>query len=196
MRVLFSYQLAKKTEPFIISVVGGNDLVPRMTMRSLAYLKMTITDLIVKCKYTKQQVLCCTGCCGWRPFTPPESDLLKLIPTEADIASLDSLDLDFDKTKPRPGLESIRDGLPFTSVRPSRESVHVDLPFNLKGKIMNKERHKTKKHFTKDFLERLHDLESTLRGEEAEPGTEHQPMMFIPGRILHLEEGEDYATNK
>ena len=185
------------TEPFILSVVGGNDMVPRMTMRGLAHLKMSVTDLIVKCNNTKQQVLCCTGCCGWQPTIPREADLLKLVPTEADIASLHSLDLAIDETRPRPaGLNSIREGLPFTSVRSKREQSRVDLPFNFKEKLVNKEEHKLKKRFTKDFLERLNDLESTLRGECMETDEEERPMMFIPGRILHLEEGEEYATRR
>lgn len=200
--LFFSYQLAKKTEPFIVSVVGGNDMVPRMTMRGLAYLKMSVSDLIEKCGHTKQRVLCCTGCCGWRPTTPHEPDLLKLIPKETALSSLHSLDLAIDETKPRPGLKSIENQLPFTSVKSQRgrkaASTKKDLPFQVKTKLLKREKHKTMKKFTREFLERLVDLEAELKGEKViiEEEEEERPMMFIPGRILHLEEGEEYVTNR
>ena len=192
--LLFSYQLAKKTEPFILSIIVGNDMVPRMTMRGLAYLKMSIADLIGKCRYTKHQVLCCTGCCGWKPHTPREPDLLKLAPEEANLSSLHSLDLAIDETKPRPALKKIQNSLPFTT------TPTTSLPFTLKAKFMKKEKRAVKKNFTKQFLKRLDGLREELKGErliiESDLDMCEQPMMFIPGRILHIEEGDEYATKR
>ena len=196
-----SYQLAKKTKSFITSVVGGNDMVPRMTMRGLAYLKMSVTDLIEKCHHTKQQVLCCTGCCGWKPNTPREPDLLKLAPKDADLASLQSLDLAIDETRPRPALKRLENSLPFTSVgvrgAPSA-AASTALPFTLKAKLMKKDDRKVMKNFTKQFLKRLEGLKEELKRARVEFDSDEyeQPMMFIPGRILHLEEGDEYATRR
>lgn len=196
--LLFSYQLAKKTEPFILSVIVGNDMVPRMTMRGLTYLKMSIADLIGKCRHTKHQVLCCTGCCGWNPQTPREPDLLKLAPKEADLSSLHNLDLAVDETKPRPALNKLKNSLPFTTT--TTAGVPPSLPFTLKAKLMKKDEHKIMKNFTKQFLKRLDALREELKGERLiiDPDLDmcEQPMMFIPGQILHLEEGEEYATKR
>ena len=163
-------------------------MVPRMTMRGLAYLKMSINDLIDKCPHTKQRILCCTGCFGWKPHTPHEPDLLKLVPMETDHASLHSLDLAVDEARPRPGLNSLKGQLPFTS--------GMSLPTNLKAKLMKKEDRRTIKRFTKQFLKRLVELEEELKGVGVELEEQEQPMMFIPGRILHLEEEQEYATRR
>lgn len=149
-------------------------MVPRMTMRGLTYLKMSITNLIEKCHHTKQRVLCCTGCCGWRPHTPHESDLLKLVPTEAVLTSLHSLDLAIDEKMPSHGLKRLE----------------ANLPFTVKSKLKKGE-HEAEKRSTEQFLQRVDDFQARLKGKGIRRG---QPMMFVPGQILHLEEGKEYAT--
>lgn len=167
-------------------------------MRGLTYLKMSIADLIGKCRHTKHQVLCCTGCCGWNPQTPREPDLLKLAPKEADLSSLHNLDLAVDETKPPPALNKLKNSLPFTTT--TTAGVPPSLPFTLKAKLMKKDEHKIMKNFTKQFLKRLDALREELKGERLiiDPDLDmcEQPMMFIPGQILHLEEGEEYATKR
>ena len=245
-------------------------MVPRMTMRGLAYLKMTILDLIGKCQHTKPRVLCCTGCCGWTPPTPTESDLLNLVPKHS--VPLQSLDLAVgNKT---PGLKIIQKAHPFpvtksgaTSSSPSGLQQHsictistldrpgasedtdspqqqrittrtgparsedspqeqqvewdgrirsgatgvsphkchvewdgdpkVGLTFSIKSRL--KKEHCKKKHCTAQFLKQIDDCRAELKGERIEsdevngPDKKEQPLMFIPGRILHLQEGSQYA---
>lgn len=241
-------------------------MVPRMTMRGLTYLKMTILDLIGKCPHTKPRVLCCTGCCGWTPPTPQDSNLLNLVPKKAKLsASLYSLDLAIDDKTP--GFKIVENSLPFLSRQSTTSSSHgslqqtqtftlstlerseaseetdssqqqriptptvpvgskdslqkqrvewdcstksgatgdspqqcwigdpkVGLTFSIKSRL-KKEHHK-KKHCTAKFLKQMDDFRAELKGERIE--TDHvdgpeQPLMFIPGRILHLQEGKQYA---
>lgn len=264
--LLGSYRLAKKTESFIVSVIGGHDMVPRMTMRGLAYLKMTILDLIGTCHHSKPRVLCCTGCFGWTPPTPKDSHLLNLVPKKANHSvPLHSLDLAVgDKT---PGFKRVENALPFLarseatssysgglqqhplprsgasedtdSPQQQRATTRTDPPksadspqdertewdcqiesgatgssphscrvewdgdpkvgvtFNIKSRL-KKEHHK-KKHCTAQFLKQIDDCRAELKGERIEsddvdgPSEKEQPLMFIPGRILHLQEGPHYA---
>lgn len=244
-----------------MSVIGGHDMVPRMTMRGLTYLKMTILDLIGKCHHSKPRVLCCTGCCGWAPSTPTESNLLNLVPNKANhsVSLHSGLDLAVgDKT---PGLKIVENSLPFLSRSEVRGSspgnsqqhsictldrpgasegtdspqqqhttVHtesgdspqeqrvewdcqgatgdsprtcrvewdsdpkVGLTFSIKSRL-KKEHHK-KKHCTAQFLKHIDDCRAELKGERIEvdgPNDKEQPLMFIPGRILHLQESPQYA---
>ena len=62
-----SYPLAKKSDEFIISVVSGYDVVPRLTVRGIGHIVMSIADLIHNSSHSKQKILCCTGRCGWEP---------------------------------------------------------------------------------------------------------------------------------
>ena len=256
------------TEPFIVSVIGGHDMVPRMTMRGLAYLKMTILDLIGKCQHTKPRVLCCTGCFGWTPPTPKDSHLLNLVPKKAGHSmSLQGLDLAVDDKTP--GFKLVEDSLPFVSrsrstpadmhqhslstfdrsevteetdspqqqhittrAGPARsanslqeqrvewdcqissgttgDSPHkhrvewdgdpkVGLKFSIKSRL-KKEHHEIKKKCTAQFLKQIDNCRAELKGERIEsdnvdgPNEKEQPLMFIPGRILHLEEGSHYPT--
>ncbi len=262
--LLDSHRLAVKTEPFIVSVIGGHDMVPRTTMRSLTYLKMTILDLIGKCHHSKPRVLCCTGCCGWAPSTPTEPHLLNLVPKKANHSvSLHSLDLAVgDKT---PALKLMEKSLPIVSRSgvpssspgslkqqslcildrsgalegtdsPQQQHIttHTDpsksgdsprdqrIEWDCKGAIgdsprecrvewdcdpkvgptfsiksrLKKEHHKKKKTCTAQFLKQIDDCRAELKGEREEsdgPNENQQPLMFIPGRILHLQEGPQYA---
>ena len=243
-------------------------MVPRMTMRGLTYLKMTILDLIGKCQHTKPRVLCCTGCFGWTPPTPRESHLLNLVPKKATHSvSLHSLDLAIgNKT---PGFKIVENSLPFLtrsgttgsspgglqqhsmctldrsgatedtdspqqqhniitmrtlpedSLQEQRvewdcpirsgatgDSPHkcrvewdgdpkVGLTFSIKSRL--KKEHCKKKHCTAQFLKQIDNCRAELKGERIEsdevdgPDEKEQPLMFIPGRILHLQEGPQYA---
>ncbi len=245
-------------------------MVPRMTMRGLTYLKMTILDLIGRCHHTKPRVLCCTGCCGWTPPTPQRPDLLNLVPKKANLStSLHSLDLAIDDKTP--GIRIVENSLPFLTRRgttsntpgglqqahistmdgsevseetdspqqqhiatryvpvrsgdsPQEQRVEWDylirsgatgdspqqcqvewngdpevgLTFNIKSRL-KKEYHK-KKHCTAQFLKQMDEFRAELKGERVEsdqvdgPDDKNQPLMFIPGRILHLQEGPQYAN--
>ena len=228
-------------------------------MRGLAYLKMTILDLIGKCQHAKPRVLCCTGCCGWTPQTPQESDLLNLVPQKPSLAarSLQGLDLAIDDKTP--GLLLVENSLPFTTRSgisksspslqqhaandtaftiseatedtdspqqqqrithtistesgatgdsPQQQRVEwdsgpklkVSLPFNIKSRLKKKQ-HKENQNCTMQFLQRIDNFRVELKGERSriaidsdQVDGEEQPLMFIPGRILHLEEGPEYAT--
>ena len=65
--LLCSYPLAKKSDEFITSVVSGYDVVPRLTIRGIGHVVMSIADLIHNTSHSKQKILCCSGRCGWEP---------------------------------------------------------------------------------------------------------------------------------
>jgi hypothetical protein len=69
----------------------------------------------------------------------------------------------------------------------------VGLTFSIKSRL--KKNHK-KKHCTAQFLKQIDDCRAELKKERLEsdgPNENKQPLMFIPGRILHLQEGPQYA---
>ena len=57
-----SYALAEVSKSFITTVVSGYDIVPRMTVRGLAHLALSVRDLIENSADTKQSILCCVNC--------------------------------------------------------------------------------------------------------------------------------------
>jgi len=50
---IFSFPVAVYSRQFITTVVLGNDLIPRVTFRSLLYLKTQVTHLLMNCKKSK-----------------------------------------------------------------------------------------------------------------------------------------------
>ena len=73
----------------------------------------------------------------------------------------------------------------------------VGLTFSIKSRL--KKEHCKKKHCTAQFLKQIDHCRAELKGERIEsdevdgPDEKEQPLMFVPGRILHLQEGPQYA---
>lgn len=134
---LYSYDLAERSQSFITTVVNGYEVVPRMTIRGLGHLLMSVEDLIDNSEDTKQNVLCCRE-------TKIDPDTVE----ERQEATLLKLDVK------QPG-----------TVEP-----------NTGG-------HK-KNVFGKRLLEQLARL---IAAKDNQSDPDEEAMMFLPGRIIHLE---------
>ena len=125
-------------------MVGGYDVVPRMTLRGLGHLVCSVEDLIKHSKHTKLNVLCCKKPCGWQP----------------DVAEVDRAEerqADAIKNLHIPRVES--DG----SKKQGRFGTHL-----------------------KHRLAKLVSKRGNNSRVQSDDG-DREPMMFIPGRILHME---------
>lgn len=159
---VMSYDLAKECNDFVISVVLGFEVVPRMTMRSLAYLKLMLKRLLETVELKKQELCCCVFCKGWTPDLPLDEGFCKLL------ENIDPNDPQGSVVKAQPEMYS---------------ELKSYLPFTVKGRTKN---YSQRRQCHKKFLQRLDDLEGG-----AKVAKERQPMMFIPGKILHIEETDD-----
>ena len=158
----------------MISVVSGYDVVPRMCVRGLGHLILSIDDLIKNCKHTKQSVLCCRGCCGWEldidvdVIEARQEDTLR----ELKLPKTESDDKDDDDDK---------DG---NEVDGGGHSEHSSL-------TRAGHHSKNKPKIGMKILRLLAQMVATRGAEEERP-----PMMFTPGRIIHLELEEEDTVKK
>ena len=144
-------------------------------MRSLGHLKMLVGTMLVTVDHPKHQVLCCSGrgacqCCP--PHVLEEEDLLGLAHSEKDLQSMESLDLASDVNI---SFKRLKTYLPFLD-----STVTVDPVW--------------KKKQTRETVSRLSRQINLLRGGAQE--RDENPAMFIPGRVLHLEDSHQYGLNQ
>ena len=136
---------------------------PRMTMRSLAYLKLMLKRLLETVELKKQELCCCVFCKGWTPDLPLDEGFCKLL------ENIDPNDPQGSVVKAQPEMYS---------------ELKSYLPFTVKGRT--KKNYSQRRQCHKKFLQHLDDLKGG-----AKVAKERQPMMFIPGKILHIEETDD-----
>ena len=128
-----------------------------MTIRGLGHLIMSVADLIDNSCHSKQSVLCCIGRCGWEPDIDEEAIEARQAANLEEL-KLPNIELDDDHNHD--------DSRALTGE--GRERKRLKFGRNLVMKqlalLMKKEG------------------EGTLSSEEA-----NAPMMFTPGKIIHLE---------
>ncbi|CAG0915281.1 unnamed protein product [Notodromas monacha] len=99
-------EAAKITEKFVMSVVLGHDIVPRLCLASAHALKIRLIEALEQCRYPKHRILM-TGCCGmlFGGFEPdfllqprngsesqvPDQPLLSAVPRSGADPSYESL---------------------------------------------------------------------------------------------------------
>ena len=144
-------------------MVDGYDIVPRLTTRGLGHLLLSVKDLIDHSKDTKHRVLCCTDCT--KPDVNPDTIQQRQIDT--------LLNLDVK----RPGTVEDTDGGQNDTKRVTDSNKRKN-KLKLRGQDFLF-------HLSKMFVsERNANNDSKAhKGDE----DEEQAMMFIPGRIMHLE---------
>ena len=141
-----------------------------MTIRSLGYLKLLVETMLVSVDYPKHRVLCCSAstnrCCSLRTIN--DEDFLGLAYSKQDMQSVLSLDLQAD-------LNATKSYQKLKLYRPS--VVTVDSTWR-KEKTMK---------VVGALCRQLHQV-----GGGAEECSDDKPMMFLPGKVLHLEDSPNY----
>ena len=146
-----------------------------MTIRSLGYLKLLIQSILVSVDSPKHQVLCCSGrsrtqCCP--PRVQEEENFVGLAYTKEELQAVEVLNIEAKLNE-----------------TPSYKKLRVYRPARSIASKMNK----VKKE-GRDAVSKLHEKMEECGGGAVE--REDQPMMFLPGRIVHLEETQQYARSK
>ncbi len=144
-------------------------------MRSLGYLKMLVNTMLVTVDHPKHQVLCCSGqgkaqCCT--PHILEEEDILGLAYSEAELKSVESIDLAGDVNV---GFKKLKTYLPFLDKTITWDPVW-------------------KKEQMKEVVRKFAQELDLVKGGAQE--RDENPAMFLPGRILHLEDSEEYGVNQ
>ena len=140
-----------------------------MTIRSLGHLKLLVQTMLATVDSPKHQVLCCSGSVNGY-FSPSsrvlqDEEILGLAYTQEDLQSTEHLNLDGDPTRSFNKLKTYK---PFTSVLPAwRRGENVEAVNQLIKEL------------------------NQVNGGALE--SDSHPMMFVPGRILHLEESDQYG---
>ena len=159
----YSYILAERSQSFITTVVSGYDIVPRMTIRGLGHLALSVRDLISHSEDTKQNVLCCIDC------KSPEVDADTILQRQED--TLFKFDIK------RPG----------TVQGDGESNSQTEL---LVKKKSSKQEFKLGRHLV-DHLAKLVLAETKgvrrLNCDDSSKENERHAIMFTPGRIMHLE---------
>lgn len=140
-----------------------------MTIRSLGHLKLLVETMLVTVDSPKHQVLCCSGSVNGY-FSPSsrvlEDDaILGLAYTQEDLQSVEHLNLEGDPSRSYKKLKTYK---PCASVLPA-----------------------WRRGDTVEAVNRLTKELNQVNGGALE--SDDHPMMFIPGRILHLEESDQYG---
>ena len=151
--------MAEESQSFITTVVSGYDIVPRMTIRGLAHLAMSVRDLIDNSGNTKQSILCCVNC------KKPEID-----PDKVQQRQREAL-LHLDVKCP---------GIVETDRQERREGYGALIETKIKEKF------KFGRHLL-EHLSKLVIMEKSEKREVGSPAEEEEAIMFTPGRIIHLE---------
>ena len=143
-------------------MVNGYDLVPRMTTRGLGYLALSVKDLIDNSEDTKQNILCCVNC------KKPDIDVDKIQQRQED--TLLKLDVKHPGTVEDDG------------------QCRYDSTTQLLIKTKAKKSFKLGRHLLHN-LAKLVGMERTRKKESRRSSNEkdRHAMMFIPGRVMHLE---------
>lgn len=140
-------------------------------MRSLGYLKLLVETMLVTVDCPKHQVLCCsnsTHCCP--PRVSKDEDLLGLAYSEEDLRSVESLNLEGDLNMTG-SFVKLKSYQPFVTVNPT-----------------------LRKDSTKKTVDELCKGLCLVKGGADE--SDDHPAMFLPGRVLHLEDSTQYAVNQ
>ena len=79
---LLSLAAAKESEKFSVSVIVGDDVIPRLSLTSIGTLSRDIKQIITACSLPKYQVFGygCMACCCKRHNTPLSAELARLFP--------------------------------------------------------------------------------------------------------------------
>ena len=79
---LLSLAAAKESEKFSVSVIVGDDVIPRLSLTSIGTLSRDIKQIITACSLPKYQVFGygCMACCCKRHNTPLSTELARLFP--------------------------------------------------------------------------------------------------------------------
>ena len=128
-----------------------------MTIRGLGHLIMSVADLIDNSYHSKHSVLCCSGRCGWEPDIDEEAIEARQTANLEDL-KLPNTELDDDHNH--------NDHTVLTG--DTREGNRLKFGKNLLMKQL--------------ALLVAKDSKSTASSEE-----DNAPMVFTPGKIIHLE---------
>lgn len=160
LNLYYSYTLAEKSQSFITTVINGYDIVPRMTIRGLGLLALSVKDLINNSDDTKQNVLCCIDC------KDPEVDEDKILQRQENTL------LKFDVKCPGTVQEDGENHslLSMTKTKPE---------FKLGRHLMD--------HLAKLVVMDLEKKGSRRLNSVSSGENKRHAMMFTPGRIMHLE---------
>ena len=166
-----SYPLAKKTDDFIISVVSGYDVVPRMTVRGLGHLILSVSDFIKNSKHSKQSIICCSGRCGCGP--------------QIDTDAIEERHETILQELKRPNTESDNDDDDDYEIDGDKHTEHLS-PGKHGGKRNAHKKPMIGTHLLK-VLSRLFAKEESEMRVSSDHEEDREPLLFTPGRILHLE---------
>ena len=140
-------------------------------MRSLGYLKLLVETMLVSVDYPKHQVLCCSGSAHWcSPQVPGDEDILGLAYSEADLQSVENLSLEGNLLMTR-SYKKLKTYKPFVSVKSAW-------------------RKETTKKVVALLCKELHQVRGDVET------LDERPMMFLPGRVVHLEDSSHYEANR
>lgn len=144
-----------------------------MTIRSLGYLKLLIESMLVTVDSPKHKVLCCSGrgwtqCCSPSNILPGEN-ILGLAYSKSELQSVEALNLESDLQLTQ-NYKKLRSYQP-VSINPKWKHASI-----------------------RQAVTNLQRQVNQVKGGAVE--REDQPMMFLPGRVLHLEETEQYGRSK
>lgn len=141
----------------------------RMTIRSLGHLKLVIGTMLASVDASKHRVLCCSGQ-GWYQCCPPRDKVLE----EENILSLAHSESE---------LQSV--------ASLDLEGDHAKLR---KYQAFHSVDRRWRRETTRRVVSHIHTQLHLVKGGTKE--RKDQPMMFLPGRVLHLEELDQYEQNK
>lgn len=145
-------------------MVSGYDMVPRMTIRGLGHLALSVKDLISHCEDTKQNVLCCIDC------KSPEVD--------ADIILQRQKETLFEFDVKRPGTVQ-EDGESNSQLTELLRTTKTKQEFKLGRHLVN--------HLAKLVMAETKGSQRLSSDHGSCKDNERHAMMFTPGRIMHLE---------
>ncbi len=144
-------------------------------MRSLGYLKLLVSTMLVTVNHPKHQVLCCSGkgrgqCC--QPRVMEEEDILGLAYSEAELQSVENLNLEGNMEI---NFKKLKTYQPFLD-----KTVTVDRAW--------------KDEDIREAVSSVCERVNAVKGGALE--RDMNPTMFLPGRVLHLEDSEEYGVNQ
>ena len=157
---LLSLAAARESEKFCVSVVVGDDVIPRLSLTSIGVLARDIKQMIAACRLPKYQVFGygCMACCCKQTNNPLSEEIVRLFPRDG-------------------GTDS-----PNTTADTAADTVtEADTAPVLLNQCPSTE-----------------DLVTSIHPPPFRVGLAHHcltaPVMFLPGRILHIQPSPDGST--
>ena len=166
-----SFALAEKTQSFITAVISGYDIIPRMTIRGLGHLLVSVKDLIEHSDNTKQFVLCCSV------FKEPKIDLDSIQERQAEAM------LHLDVKRP---------GIVLNGERQTSSVIEIKESERKKGRF------RFGKHLLEQLAKLVLSERSSKKDSESAENLDsiEQALEFTPGKIIHLEVEKNRSHKK